>query len=360
MEHFMLALPIPAPRSRRNGFTLIELLVVIAIIAILIGLLLPAVQRAREAAARSECQNNLKQIGIALHNFHDTYLFFPTNGGPAPGQVNTISTEAPGILSYWGLANPAAPPAYQTGSWAFSILPFLDQENIFQARDQGSPIPNYLCPSRGRAPSQAVPLSDPVFPGVTFGDGGLNPWSTTDYAGNAYVLNNRWPDGFVPAVGPPQTISQISDGLSNTILVGEKAMDRREFTTGSWYWNEPVFSGGSGGTVRWGTEIIPDGKETPFVPNWGSSHIGSSQFLFGDGAVHPLRFGLDNNVMGALLSPNGGEVVSPEDLSCRPHQSPGGPHITSPLPGGERQTRRHPRLPLSSRKGTSCGEHDCQ
>jgi prepilin-type N-terminal cleavage/methylation domain-containing protein len=298
--------------TSRLAFTLIELLVVIAIIAVLIGLLLPAVQRVREAAARTECTNNLKQIGIALQNFHNTYQVFPTNGGPAPGQVNRIWTDASGTLSYWGLADPAAPPANQTGCWAFSILPFLDQDNIFQSGDQGAPIPIYVCPSRGRAPSQAVPPSDPVFTYASFGNGGLNPWSTTDYAGNAYVLENRWPDGFVPAVGPPRTISSVTDGLSNTILVGEKALDRRTFNTGGWYWNEPVFSGGSGGTVRWGTEVIPDGAGTPFAPNWGSSHIESSMFLFGDGSVRSLRFGLDTNVMWALLTPDGGETVNPE------------------------------------------------
>jgi prepilin-type N-terminal cleavage/methylation domain-containing protein len=308
----MFALPFPATRSRRKGYTLVELLVVIAIVTILIGLLLPAVQRAREAAARTQCTNNLKQMGIALQNFHDTHQFFPTNGGPAPGQVDLIWTDSSFTVSYWGLANPAAPPMNQTGSWAFSILPFLEQDNIFQSADQGAPIPNYVCPSRGRAPSRAVPPSDPVFTFVSFGNGGLNPWSTTDYAGNAYVLNNRWPDGCVPAVGAPRTISSVTDGLSNTILVGEKAMDRRTFNTGSWFWNEPVFSGGSGGTDRWGTVIIPDGVDTPFATNWGSSHIGSATFLFGDGSVRPLRFGLDSNIMGTLLTPDGGEVINPD------------------------------------------------
>jgi prepilin-type processing-associated H-X9-DG protein len=87
-------------------------------------------------------------------------------------------------------------------------------------------------------------------------------------------------------------------------------MDRRSFNTGGWYWNEPVFSGGSGGTDRWGTLIIADGVGTPFPTNWGSSHIGAAMFVFGDGSVRPLRFGLDGSVMAALLSPDGGEVVN--------------------------------------------------
>jgi prepilin-type N-terminal cleavage/methylation domain-containing protein len=296
--------------AKRSGYTLIELLVVIAIVAILIALLLPAVQRVREAAARTHCTNDLKQIGLGLHNFHDTHHFLPTNGGPAPGQANVISTDLGASVDYWGLADPAAPPMDQTGSWAFSILPFVEQNNVFQTAAQGAPVRIYLCPSRGRDPSLPVPVSDPVFPGVGFQDGGLNPWSTTDYAGNGYVLNNRWPAGGVPVADLPHPMSHVTDGLSNTIFLGEKAMDRRSFNTGSWYWNEPVFSGGSGGTDRWGTLIIPDGVGTPFATNWGSSHIGAAMFVFGDGSARPLRFGLDSSVMAALLSPDGGEVVN--------------------------------------------------
>jgi hypothetical protein len=157
-----------------------------------------------------------------------------------------------------------------------------------------------------------VPPSDPVFPWNTFVNGGLNPWSTSDYAGNGYFLINRWPAGGVPVAGLPLKIANITDGLSNTILVGEKAMDQRSFNTGSWLWAEPVFSGGSGGTDRWGTLIIQDGVGTPFPTNWGSSHIGGAQFVFGDGAVRPLRFGTDGNVVFALLTPAGGEVVNPD------------------------------------------------
>jgi prepilin-type N-terminal cleavage/methylation domain-containing protein len=296
-------------RGKPSGFTLIELLVVIAIIAILIGLLVPAVQQVRESAAHAQCLNNLKQVGLALHNFRSTYRFFPTNGGPAPGQVDRIATWG----GYWGLADPRLPPRDQTGSWAFSILPYLEQGNIFRTGAQGAGVPVYLCPSRGREPALPVPPFDPVYPFVTFTNTtGLDPWSTADYAGNGYLLINRWPAGGVPVAGTPLDVRHVRDGLSNTILVGEKAMDQRSYNTGSWYWAEPIFSGGSGGTDRWGTAVIPDGIDTPFPTNWGSAHLADALFLFGDGSVRPLRFGLDGGVVFALLTPAGGEVVDPE------------------------------------------------
>src|SRR5262249_38719806 len=155
-------------------------------------------------------------------------------------------------------------------SWAFSILPYIEQGNVFRTKAQGAGIPLYLCPSRGREPSLNVPAFDPVFPYVTFGGGGMNPWGTSDYACNGYLLINRWPAGGVPVDGRPLRSTDVTDGASNTVLVGEKAMDQRSFNTGSWLWAEPIFSGGSGGTARWGTIVLADGANTPFPTNWGS------------------------------------------------------------------------------------------
>jgi prepilin-type N-terminal cleavage/methylation domain-containing protein len=299
------------PRTS-SGFTLVELLVVIAIIGILIALLLPAVQMARESARRTECTNNLKQIGVALHNFHDLHEFFPTNGGPPPNEPGVIWTAAGGGPGYWGTGNPGLLPAEQTGSWAYSILPQIEQQNLMTASAQGEPISTYICRSRGRQPSLPVPPSDPVYTGVTYGDGGSTPWSTTDYACNGYYFRNRWPAGGVPGDGLPRSAEQCKDGLSNTILVGEKALDPRGYDTGGWYWNEPVFSGGSGGTARWGTAIMRDDEWTPFPTNWGAAHPAGAMFLFGDGSIRPLRYGLEGNIVLALLTHAGGEIVDPD------------------------------------------------
>jgi len=141
-------------RPLRKGFTLIELLVVIAIIAILIGLLLPAVQKVREAAARLQCQNNLKQIGLGIYNFESSYKRFPTAGA---------QSAALGI--------PASQVGFETMGWGYQILPFIEQDNLYKIGQASGPynwnaaigkamvevpVPIYLCPSRGNRVSQVA------------------------------------------------------------------------------------------------------------------------------------------------------------------------------------------------------------
>ncbi len=294
--------------SRRPAFTLIELLVVIAIIGTLLGLLLPAVQKAREAAARSRCANNLRQVGLALVQHHDSTGVFPSNGGWDGKQTIPSAAGSPftpwtldfttGQTYYWGVGDPALAPRDQTGSWAFAILPWVEQDVLFRQRRWDAAVALYICPSRRLAVPETVATGD------AYGkyQGGGWAWGKTDYAVNLEAFDNR------PLC---YSTARITDGLSNTILVGEKAFDPSVETAHSWYWDEPFFLGGSKGTSRGGLAIVPDRPGTPYKEKWGSPHTGGAQFLFGDGAVHLLPFNTDIALLAALLSPDGGEPVEP-------------------------------------------------
>jgi prepilin-type N-terminal cleavage/methylation domain-containing protein/prepilin-type processing-associated H-X9-DG protein len=299
-------------REKQFGFTLIELLVVIAIIATLIGLLLPAVQKTREAAARTVCRNNLHQLSAAVLHHQMDFKVFPTNGGPAPGQTNLIATAG----GWWGMADPTASPDQQTGSWCYSILNFIEQGNAVTQNAQGANVALFVCPSRGRSQPQVVPATDPLDPSVAYTNGGLNPWCKTDYAGNWYLLVNRWVDGGCPVVGTPYRLSDITDGTSNTLLLGEKAMDPKRYNLGTWWFDEPVFSGGSAGTCRSGTLVLPDvlaGTSGSYPYNWGSPHDAGTQVAYADGSVRTLNFGVAGSVVYGLMTPAGGEPVSPPE-----------------------------------------------
>jgi prepilin-type N-terminal cleavage/methylation domain-containing protein/prepilin-type processing-associated H-X9-DG protein len=294
------------PLLRRQAFTLVELLVVIAIIGVLIALLLPAVQKVRESAYRISCANNLKQIGLALHLHHDSFGILPSNGG-WEGREKILATDGSMTVPYtidkesgdrinWGVGDPTLRPQAQTGCWAYSLLPFMEQENMYRQRAWTQPFKLYICPSRRFAEVEVPALEDAY--GFYWGGGWA--WGKTDYACNRLILGERF---------HCLKLAALTDGTSQTVLIGEKAFDPNVNTPQTWYHDEPFFIGGSGGTARQGSQVLRDGVGIAYKDNWGSSHPGGAQFLFGDGSVRLIAFGISTDTMHALLTPNDGEVI---------------------------------------------------
>ncbi len=302
----------------RRAFTLLELLVVIGIVGTILSLLLAAVQRAREAAARVSCTNNLHQLGLALHAFHDVNGFFPTSGGLPPGgnrpPTPTISTSG----KLWGVGDPRWPARFQPGPWAYAVLPYVDEASAFQAQSYAIAPKCFMCATRARDNPQAVPAADPLlvqpWDGRPYDGGGVSLWGKTDYAANsAIIFGNLGLDdnpNSTLITGKVVSLADVRDGASNTILVGEKSLDPRAYNTGGWFWDEPIFAGGgAGGTVRGGAGLFHDSYGVPFGNNWGAGHPSGANFLLADCSVHLLSFDLDPDVMQALLTPSGGEPI---------------------------------------------------
>ena len=275
---------------RRTALTLIELLVVIAIVAVLIGLLLPAVQKVREAAARIKCANNLKQIGLALHSHHDAVGYFPTGGtsfAPPPTYVNGV---------------PAAPPAQNAG-WAFQLLPFIEQDALHRspAAVLTTPVPLYFCPAR-RGPTVVA---------QSFG-----PRAGGDYAaatGTGGTAGETGPYFGVIVRNPLRTTTaSVTDGLSTTLVVSEKRLHPDRYATGDWCDDQ-------GFTDGWDNDIIaitsrPFGRDERKEMDYefGSAHPSGANTVFGDGSVRHLRYGLAPGTLDALGDRRDGQVVPPE------------------------------------------------
>jgi prepilin-type N-terminal cleavage/methylation domain-containing protein len=306
-------------RGLRSGFTLIELLVVIAIIGILVALLMPAVQASREAARATQCRNNLKQIGIAVHNFHDQYQSLP----PSRNYDH-----------------------YMT--WAFLILPYLEQVNLFDDWDPKlkyyyqsdtarlTPIPGYTCPTR-RDPTPSIRNDNIVSP---FETSGHVPGVTSDYAcsagyGRAGIWNWIRSNGAmiigkattnpptVPVGGfaPPNATLEkwksrtafrdLIDGVSNTILVGEKHVRPTRF--GIAQEDGAIYNGDHPGSFsRCGGPGYPIARNSTdrFNNNFGSYHAQYCNFLLGDGSVRNISVNISTDLLGRLTSRNDQEVVS--------------------------------------------------
>jgi prepilin-type N-terminal cleavage/methylation domain-containing protein/prepilin-type processing-associated H-X9-DG protein len=309
--------------TRRTAFTLIELLVVIAIIAVLIGLLLPAVQKVREAANRLSCQNHLKQMGLGMHNVHSTFNHFPTGG--------------------WGFRWVLHDPHQyglgrrQGGGWVGSMLPYVEQDAIYNlgrgetlqqirrvnVQRIALPVPMYNCPSRrkgGPYPNVAgndYRECDPRMPLLM---------ARCDYAANAgdhqvpqngqgpVTLEQGLNGPFNWVQNPPGTgvfyqrsetrIGDITSGTSNVFMVGEKWMDSAHYTTGQHGGDNETMYSGYNNDVNRVTFNLPM-QDVPNMPanqttqpqfRFGSAHPGGVNMLMCDGSVRFVEFAIDRAV----------------------------------------------------------------
>ncbi|HEY7314046.1 MAG TPA: DUF1559 domain-containing protein [Gemmataceae bacterium] len=282
----------------RQAFTLIELLVVIAIIAVLIGLMLPAVQMAREAANGSQCRNNLKQIGLALHLHHDSYNFFPSAGSP--------NVTVPNAL----YGSPAIGPSQQC-SWMYQILPYLEQQTVWSnpATAPREAVKIYLCPSR-RGPAI-------LRGGIHAGNG------ECDYSGSAWKAPFQT---FFQANPNVVRIAQISDGTSNTFAVGEKNLCLTTLGSGADLNDDDGYTVGydddtvsfltvkdANGNVLYQPARDLTGGCTSGTGGFGSSHPGRFHALFVDGSVHGINYSISLLTLNAVCGINDGITTGDVD-----------------------------------------------
>jgi prepilin-type N-terminal cleavage/methylation domain-containing protein len=276
---------------QRVAFTLIELLVVIAIIGILMGLLLPAVQKVREAASRVRCANNLKQIGLAFHNHHGVYGYFPSGGWNA----TTPPTYVNGT---------AAVGAEQGAGWGFQILPFIEGDSAFLAGPVvaiGTTNKIFFCPSR-RNP-QTVTYLDNYQPPLT---GGYLTHALCDYA-----ASNKEGTGVVQRYYPTR-MADITDGASNTLLVSEKRLNLV-------FLGQKAPDDNQGYTAGWNYDTVRKTRQPPqrdySAPTgdggglFGSSHSVGINAVFADGATQHISFAIDRQTFRLLGDKSDGQPI---------------------------------------------------
>jgi len=334
--------------GRRLAFTLIELLVVIAIIAILIGLLLPAVQKVREAAARIKCSNNLKQFGLAQHGYHDNYNKFPPGGLCCKTTHDSAGNIVPSLNNDWG---------DDRGTWIVFSLPYVEQDPLFKlfgpleslsvfnpagtargnAAVANARVKIFRCPSDGWNLNEAhcnyagsigpqclasgcgfepfQPLCNQPAIGIPASPDHGNDWN----AGGIRGLYNR--------IGAQINMASVTDGLSNTIMIGELLPEKHDhFWGGGGEWSH--FNGGAAHVSTivpinqpidkpWRTgscgnlSLNPPPNDRNWNVSWGfkSNHSGGANFVFADGSVHFLSQSIDMRAYVLLGGRNDGQAI---------------------------------------------------
>ena len=337
----------PRGRFGRRAFTLIELLVVIAVIAVLVAILLPAVQSAREAARRTQCKNNLKQLGLALANYNEQWGVFPTSyvhrGGPSSY-----------FGSWWD------PAEHRGRSWLVQIMPFIDRENLYDAVPPNvpmselldvisQPVEVFLCPSDGG--DGAKPFRGDMGEFLTVDGGPQGPYADqpvgltnyktclgsnwhvggfavrSDTGRNGNQVNGfHWPNGFagrndlqfIVGGGRPlwQTrLRDVTDGASNTIAVGEAASD---WSIYGWWACHSCNMATAGLPLNYQGHVLPgETVETmtrfrnTWQSVWGfhSRHPGGANFALVDGATRFIADSIDQDVYEGLATISAAEVI---------------------------------------------------